>query len=169
MKNEKPERDILSIEILYDDKEDLNELVESEDFNKLLLNEAITSIQDALEKGEDKADTVGICTLRKEHVKLEPETHTVILDFLGKDSMQHFEKYHMKEKYGDIGVKVFNNFKKFTDKKKPDEQVLDKLTPKILNEHLNSLMQGLTAKVFRTYNASSTLQNYLDSTIKGGD
>jgi len=55
MKNEKTERDIISIEILYDDKEDLNELVESEDFNKLLLNEAVSSIEEALEKGEDKA------------------------------------------------------------------------------------------------------------------
>lgn len=31
----------------------------------------------------------------------------------------------------------------------------------ILNQHLQSLMPGLTAKVFRTYNASETLQNQL--------
>ena len=30
-----------------------------------------------------------------------------------------------------------------------------------LNEFLQSLMKGLTAKVFRTYNASNTLQNEL--------
>jgi hypothetical protein len=35
MKNKK-EREILSIEILYDDKEELNELVDSEDFNRLM-------------------------------------------------------------------------------------------------------------------------------------
>ena len=31
----------------------------------------------------------------------------------------------------------------------------------ILNQHLQSLMPGLTAKVFRTYNASETLQRQL--------
>ena len=31
-----------------------------------------------------------------------------------------------------------------------------------LNEYLKSLMDGLSAKVFRTYNASSTLQIQLD-------
>jgi len=32
----------------------------------------------------------------------------------------------------------------------------------ILNKHLTELMEGLTAKVFRTYNASHTLQQQLD-------
>lgn len=31
----------------------------------------------------------------------------------------------------------------------------------VLNKHLNELMDGLSAKVFRTYNASITLQNQL--------
>lgn len=31
----------------------------------------------------------------------------------------------------------------------------------VLNKHLNELMDGLSAKVFRTYNASWTLQNQL--------
>jgi DNA topoisomerase IB len=35
------------------------------------------------EKGEDEADTVGCCSLRIEHVKLE-EPHWVEFDFLGK-------------------------------------------------------------------------------------
>lgn len=32
-----------------------------------------------------------------------------------------------------------------------------------MNKHLNDLMEGLTAKVFRTFNASNTLQEQLDS------
>lgn len=32
----------------------------------------------------------------------------------------------------------------------------------ILNKHLNELMDGLTAKVFRTFNASKTLQEQLN-------
>ena len=35
------------------------------------------------------------------------------------------------------------------------------LQTQILNKHLNELMEGLTAKVFRTYNASRTLQEQL--------
>jgi len=35
------------------------------------------------------------------------------------------------------------------------------LTPTILNAHLKEIMEGLTAKVFRTYNASKTLQDEL--------
>ena len=45
--------------------------------------------------------------------------------------------------------------------KKPDQDVFDKLDPTSLNKHLNSLMPGLSAKVFRTYNASVTLENEL--------
>ena len=32
----------------------------------------------------------------------------------------------------------------------------------ILNKHLQDLMEGLTAKVFRTYNASRTLEEQLE-------
>lgn len=37
-----------------------------------------------------------------------------------------------------------------------------------MNKHLNSYMKGLTAKVFRTYNASWTFQNQLRNTPKDG-
>ena len=36
------------------------------------------------------------------------------------------------------------------------------LQTQILNKHLNEQMEGLTAKVFRTFNASRTLQEQLD-------
>jgi|TARA_R110000782_G_scaffold149476_2_gene242164 hypothetical protein len=49
MKNKK-ERDILSINILYDYKDELEDLIESEDFNQLLLDEAINTIKNALNK-----------------------------------------------------------------------------------------------------------------------
>jgi hypothetical protein len=49
MKNKK-ERDILSIEILYDYKEELEELVSSEDFNRLMFEEAIATIENAIKK-----------------------------------------------------------------------------------------------------------------------
>ena len=51
----KKERDVLSIEILYDYKEELNELVGSEDFNRLLLEESIVTIENALKKKRKSA------------------------------------------------------------------------------------------------------------------
>ena len=46
----KKDRDILSIEIQYDYKDELKELVDSEEFNQLLLDEAIITIKNALNK-----------------------------------------------------------------------------------------------------------------------
>lgn len=45
--------------------------------------------------------------------------------------------------------------------KKPQEELFDKIDAQSLNDYLKSMMEGLTAKVFRTYNASITLQNEL--------
>merc|ERR1711981_1543114 len=42
------------------------------------------------------------------------------------------------------------------------DDLFDRLNTTILNEYLNTLMPGLTAKVFRTYNASITLQDELE-------
>ena len=58
--------------------------------------------------------------------------------------------------------KVFKNVKLFMDNKKDGDDLFDRLNTSVLNEYLNSLMDGLTAKVFRTYNASFTLQEQLD-------
>ena len=46
----KKERDVLSIEIQYDETEELEELVKSEDFHQLLLDEAIATVEHALTK-----------------------------------------------------------------------------------------------------------------------
>jgi len=44
------------------------------------------------------------------------------------------------------------------------DDLFDKLTTTALNNHLKQQMEKLTAKVFRTYNASYTLQKLLDQT-----
>ena len=53
--------------------------------------------------------------------------------------------------------------KEFIAGKKPHQDVFETLTPTILNKHLSSIMKGLSAKVFRTYNASFTLEEQLPS------
>jgi DNA topoisomerase IB len=39
---------------------------------------------------QDEADTVGCCSLRREHLRF-PSDHEVEFDFLGKDSMRYHQ------------------------------------------------------------------------------
>ncbi|ORX99896.1 eukaryotic DNA topoisomerase I [Clohesyomyces aquaticus] len=106
------------------------------------------------EKGDDEADTVGCCSLKYQHVTLKPP-NTVIFDFLGKDSIRFYDEVQVDQQ-------VFKNLKIF--KKPPkgeNDDIFDRLTTAALNKHLNSYMAGLTAKVFRTYNASWTMARLL--------
>ncbi|CCF59301.1 hypothetical protein KAFR_0G02700 [Kazachstania africana CBS 2517] len=107
------------------------------------------------EKSEDEADTVGCCSLRYEHVTLKPP-NTVIFDFLGKDSIRFYQEV-------EVDKQVFKNLAIFKrPPKQPGHQLFDRLDPSILNKYLQNYMPGLTAKVFRTYNASKTMQDQLD-------
>lgn len=128
------------------------------------------------EKGEDEADTVGCCSLRYEHVTLEPP-NKVIFDFLGKDSM----RFHQEV---EVDAQVFKNIKIFkAEPKGKGDDLFDRLNvrtnrfprcPELtsqttgLNKYLNDQMKGLSAKVFRTYNASWTFQQQLKNTPKNG-
>lgn len=107
------------------------------------------------EKGEDEADTVGCCSLRYEHVTLKPP-NKVIFDFLGKDSIRFYQEV-------EVDRQVFKNLRIFKKEPKgPGDDLFDRITPTILNKHLQNYMKGLTAKVFRTYNASKTMQDQMD-------
>ena len=48
MGRKKKTREILTLEILYDEKEALNELIGSQDFHQLLLDEAIKVIEESI-------------------------------------------------------------------------------------------------------------------------
>ena len=119
---------------------------------------------------DEEADTVGCCSLRVEHLKFDPnnegdDSKEIELEFLGKDSMLFkqtidFGSQLYTENNG-MGEQVYENFKRFCKNKKPTDDVFSDLTPTMLNSHLKGIMDGLTAKVFRTYNASKTLQDEL--------
>ena len=118
------------------------------------------------EKNEDEADTVGCCSLRLEHLNFSEEegSYEMELEFLGKDSMlfkQNINFGAIEHPSGDVGKTVFNCLKSFCSGKKKTDQVFDALDPSGLNAHLSSLMKGLSAKVFRTFNASITLEKEL--------
>jgi DNA topoisomerase-1 len=113
------------------------------------------------EKEEDEADTVGTCSLRPEHVSFPTDTD-LELNFLGKDSMRYHNTIDLS-RYGDVGLRVLHNLKKLCKGKDPvEENVFDMVDPSRLNKELSDLMPGLSAKVFRTYNASITLQQELE-------
>ena len=48
-----------------------------------------------------------------------------------------------------IEKKVFKNLKLFKENKKDNDDLFDRLNTSILNQYLQQLMEGLTAKVFR--------------------
>ncbi|CEP22540.1 K03163 DNA topoisomerase I [Cyberlindnera jadinii] len=107
------------------------------------------------EKSDDEADTVGCCSLRFEHITLSPP-NTVIFDFLGKDSIRFYQEV-------EVDLQVFKNLKIFKRPPKvPGDDLFDRIDPSVLNKHFQKYMPGLTAKVFRTYNASKTMQDQLD-------
>lgn len=101
------------------------------------------------EKSEEEADTVGCCSLRVEHIRFEVDNQ-ITLDFLGKDSMRYFNTISVEKI-------VYELLKSFANAKKPEEEIFDRINPGRLNEFLKNFMEDLSAKVFRTYNASFTL------------
>ncbi|GIY57872.1 DNA topoisomerase 1 [Caerostris darwini] len=112
---------------------------------------------------EDTADTVGCCSLRVKHISLKEVKGrlkwVVNFDFLGKDSIRYKNSVAVVEE-------VFNNLKEFMEGKEPGIDLFDKLNTSFLNKYLNDLMEGLTAKVFRTYNSSQTLEDELTRLTK---
>jgi DNA topoisomerase-1 len=70
---------------------------------------------------ENEADTVGCCSLKYEHITLEPPDK-VTFDFLGKDSIRYNETAHVEPQ-------VFKNLKLFKKAPKTDgDDLFDRLT-----------------------------------------
>ena len=101
-----------------------------------------------------QADTVGVTSLRVEHITF-PERQVIKLDFLGKDSIRFCKKVN-------VSLEVYQNLMDFTHDKSRKENIFDEITPALLNNYLDSQMRGLTAKVLRTFKASSVFQKEID-------
>ncbi len=115
------------------------------------------------EKDPDEADTVGATTLRKEHIKITP--NSIEFDFLGKDSVR-WQETVMAEGHD---KQFHENLKNLVEKKKPKDEIFDDITSRHVNAYYSSIVKGLTAKVFRTYLATTVVKNYLinHDNIKG--
>ncbi len=114
-----------------------------------------TSMRVGDEKDPDEADTVGATTLRKEHIKITADA--IEFDFLGKDSVRWQEKIVVE---GD-DKQFQENLKKLIEKIKPKDEIFGNITSRHVNAYYSSIVKGLTAKVFRTYLATSVVKKYL--------
>jgi len=107
------------------------------------------------EKDPDEADTVGATTLRKEHIKLTE--NTIEFDFLGKDGVRWTETIpaegHDKQ--------FHDNLKEFVSNKKENEEIFNGISSRHVNTYYSTIVKGLSAKVFRTYLASSVVSKNL--------
>lgn len=110
------------------------------------------------EKSKDEADTVGVTSIRIEHIKML-DKHAITLDFLGKDSIRYVRTVV-------VDPLVHKNINDFMMGKNKGDQLFDKINPSLLNQYLQSFMKNLTSKVFRTYNASSLFQRELRKVSK---
>ena len=82
----------------------------------------------------------GCCNLRCEHITLCDDNY-VEFDFLGKDSIRYHNRVLVEQQ-------VWKNIRIFMkDPKTPADPLFDRLTTSTLNAYLNTLMEGLSAKV----------------------
>lgn len=112
------------------------------------------------EKDPDEADTVGASTLRLEHIKFKNESGRELIEFnfLGKDSVPWQKSLEIDS---DETKALADSLKKFMHGKKPGDQIFDGINSRKVNAFLQTIMPGLTAKVFRTYIATKEVQKAL--------
>jgi DNA topoisomerase-1 len=103
---------------------------------------------------KEEADTVGVTSLRVEHITLL-DNNVIKLDFLGKDSVRYCKKMS-------VHSQIYKNIQDFILNKTKKDNLFDLIISSSLNDYLGSFMEGLTAKVWRTYNASLLFQKEID-------
>ncbi|MEM0363972.1 MAG: hypothetical protein QXS25_00170 [Candidatus Nitrosocaldus sp.] len=116
------------------------------------------------EKDADEADTVGATTLRVEHIRFNNNGNgkgngkSIEFDFLGKDSVRWQKSISVEDAMDEIAYK---NLEEFVANKKEGEEIFAGITSRHVNRFLSSIMDGLTAKAFRTYLATDVVKDYL--------
>jgi len=102
------------------------------------------------EKDPGEADTVGAITLRPEHIRIEGDT--LDFDFLGKDCVRW-------TKTVEAPPVVIRNIEKFS--KECKEYLFEGIDSRKVSRFLSEKMEGLTAKVFRTWKCTKTVREEL--------
>jgi DNA topoisomerase I len=111
------------------------------------------------EKDPGEADTVGAITLRPEHIKIEG--NLLNFDFLGKDCVKW-------EKRIEAPPVVIRNIQEFS--KQTSGYLFAGTNSRKVSRFLSQKMEGLTAKVFRTWRCTQTVTRSLeDCKVKRAD
>ncbi|MGA2874041.1 MAG: DNA topoisomerase I [Nitrososphaerales archaeon] len=109
------------------------------------------------EKDEDEADTVGASTLRVEHLKFRE--NAIDFDFFGKD----YVRWQKTLEIAPADRAALENLKEFCKGKKSDDLIFDGITSRHVNKFFSKASPGLTAKVFRTFHATTVVKSYLNT------
>ena len=112
------------------------------------------------EKDPNEADTVGATTLRKEHIRISQ--NAIKFDFLGKDSVRWQETVSVVIH----DMQFRDNLALLVADKKPKDEIFHDITSRNVNKYFSGIVKGLTAKVFRTYLASTVVNEYLKKHTK---
>ena len=104
------------------------------------------------EKDPGEADTVGAITLRPEHIKIESDS--LHFDFLGKDSVRWVKSINAPPI-------LINNIEHYS--KTCKEYLFEGIDSKKVSKFLSEQMNGLTAKMFRTWRTTKVVKKYLDN------
>lgn len=102
------------------------------------------------EKDPGEADTVGAITLRPEHVRIEGDT--LHFDFLGKDAVRWTKDAKAPEN-------IIRNIKNLSEKSK--EYLFEGIDSRRVSRFFNEKVEGLTAKVFRTWRCTTAVEEKL--------
>jgi DNA topoisomerase-1 len=103
------------------------------------------------EKDPGEADTVGAITLRPEHIKVDG--NLVKFDFLGKDCVKW-------EKQVEAPLTAVKNIQEFS--RLDSEYLFKGINSRKVSKFLSQKMEGLTAKVFRTWKCTQTVRRSLE-------
>ncbi|UCE10840.1 MAG: DNA topoisomerase I [Candidatus Thorarchaeota archaeon] len=123
------------------------------------------------EKDPDEADTVGATTLRTDHLTFEGGR--LIFDFLGKDSVAWHKELELSDEvfavFRELYHKAVERLESFESrgsrKTRGDPRKLAQIFPSVrstdVNRFLSEVDRDLTAKVFRTFHATKTMEDEL--------
>ncbi|MEA2071635.1 MAG: DNA topoisomerase I [Asgard group archaeon] len=110
------------------------------------------------EKDDDEADTVGATTLRPEHVTINGEK--VRFNFRGKDYVEWNKEATLPKPV----LSVLKELMKEAEKRGTEKpQIFNNIGSKHVNDFLGEKMEGLTAKMFRTFHATQAVKEYLEN------